>query len=247
MSTVVKALSILDLFTAEETALGLTEIAKRAGFDKATARRHLIALTGTGFVRQDDKTKFYSIGAAVTRLSRIREAGFPLLRIAMPIVRQVAGETEETVHVAEFSGGLLATIHVEHPQRANRVIIDVGTRLPLHATASGMAVLSFMDVKARKAALSRPLERLTSRTETNPDDILRLADATRGRGYSINEQGYEDGVLSVAAPILNADGAPIGSIAIAAPLNRSQGEIVGLRGLKAMQAARAISAELNGE
>lgn len=247
VSTVVKALSILDLFSAAEPELGLTEIARRAGFDKATTRRHLVALATTGLIEQDEVSKLYMLGGAVTRLARVREANFPFLRTALPIVRELAAQTQETVHLSEFTGGVLATVHVEHPQRANRVIVDIGSRLPLHSTASGLAVLSFADERLRTTVLSQPLERFTPHTETKADAIRQRIAETLARGYSINEQGFEEGVLSVAAPIVDAEGVPVGSLAVAAPLIRSQGATVAARGQAVADAARAISAGLNGE
>ena len=44
MSTVGKAVSLLELFTLHEPEIGLSDLARRAGLDKATARRLLMAL-----------------------------------------------------------------------------------------------------------------------------------------------------------------------------------------------------------
>ncbi|TIT55228.1 MAG: IclR family transcriptional regulator, partial [Mesorhizobium sp.] len=134
MSTVGKAISLLELFTVAEPELGLSDLARRSGFDKATTRRLLVALTGHGLVEQDAATRHYRLGAGLSRLARIREARFPFLQTAVPLVRDLASATAETVHLSEYGIDRLVTVHVEHPARANRVNVDIGQLLPLHST-----------------------------------------------------------------------------------------------------------------
>ena len=69
----------------------------------------------------------------------------------------------------------------------------------------------------------------------------------RERGYSICDQGLEEGVISVAAAILAADGFALGTIAVAAPKARTTTADITQRGLAVMAAAREISMRLNGD
>ncbi|MCT7377915.1 IclR family transcriptional regulator [Chelativorans salis] len=247
MSTVSKAISLLELFSVDEPELGLTEIARRSGFDKATTRRLLVSLTQHGFVEQDSETRFYRLGAGLTRLARIREARFPLLQTALPFIRDLAATTAETVHLSEASNGFLLTVHVEHPARANRVNVNVGEYLPLHSTASGIAFLAHAREPVLETAMAEPLAPFTSRTVTDPADLASLIEATRKRGFSISDQGYEEGVISVGAAILGTDGYSIGTLAIAAPVVRTPKAAATERGKAVAAAAREISERLNGE
>lgn len=247
MSTVDKAISLLDLFSVDEPEHGLTEIARRSGFDKATTRRLLVSLGRHGFVEQDAATRQYRLGAGLTRLARIREARFPILQTALPFVRELVASTSETVHLAEVANGALLTVLVEHPARANRVNVNVGEFLPLHATASGLAYLSHASAEVKKAALGAPLEAFTSRTVVEPSAITDEIGAARARGYSIMDQGYEEGVISVAAAILGSDGHAIGTLAVAAPIVRTSKAMAADRGRAVAAAARQISERLTGE
>lgn len=247
MSTVEKAISLLQLFTVNEPQLGLSEAARRSGYDKATTRRLFVSLARHGFVEQDAATRLYRLGAGLSRLARIREARFPFLLTALPFVRELAIATAETVHLSEAGVDALLTVHVEHPARANRVNVDIGQPLPLHSTASGIAYLAGARPEALKACLSGPLGAFTARTLVDPTPLAQEVETTRKRGYSIGDQGYEEGVVSVAAAIPGADGFAIGTIAIAAPLARTSREAIEERGGMVAAAARAISARLNGE
>ncbi|MEX0954940.1 MAG: IclR family transcriptional regulator [Rhizobiaceae bacterium] len=247
MSTVGKAVSLLDLFSVDEPELGLTEIARRSGFDKATTRRLLVSLTQHSFIEQDTGTRHYRLGAGLTRLARIREARFPFLQTSLPFIRELARETGETVHLTEASNGSLLSVHVEHPSRANRVNVNVGEYLPLHSTASGVAYLAHVREPVLNSALAGPLEPFTSRTITDPAAIMDSIEIARKRGYSMSDQGYEEGVFSVAAAILGADGYAIGTLAIAAPLVRTSRSAATERGKAVAAAARGISEQLFGE
>jgi len=245
--TVDKALKLLDFFSVERSEIGLSELARLAGYDKATARRLLVALAMHGFVEQDAYTRAYRLGAGPVRLARIREACFPLVQTAIPIVRDLARQTGETVHLSEFSAGSLITVHVEPSTHANRVNVDPGQVLPLHSTASGIAYLAFCGDEADRLIGAGPLTAHTSHTITDPREIGEAVRVTAGRGYSIGDQGFEEGVFSVAAPILGPDGFAIGTIAVAAPLLRASKEIVAQHGAAAMTAAGTVSARLFGE
>jgi IclR family transcriptional regulator, acetate operon repressor len=246
MSTVGKALSLLDSLSQLTTDSGLTDIARLCNLDKATARRLLVELEKHGFVEQDTETRKYRIGAAPVRLARIREARYPLLRVAVPFVKALVEAAEETVHMSEFASGRLATIHVEDSPRAHRVIVEVGTYLPFHATASGLAFLAFSSPSLIEAVLAKPLQSFTSHTVTDAAVLRRMLQETVERGYSVGDQGMEVGVVSTAAPILSPSGQPIGTITIAAPVARAKAATLARFGASVTDAAKRISEKYYG-
>ena len=161
MGTISKALTLLDTLSLMEREAGLTEVAQACGLDKATTRRFLVELEKHGFVEQLPESRKYRLGPAPLRLGRIREARYPFLRTAVPFVRQLMEEVDETVHLSEFSGGRLSTIYVEDSSKAHRVFVAVGTLLPFHATASGLAFIAACPPAEIEAALAAPLPAFT--------------------------------------------------------------------------------------
>ncbi|PSJ60917.1 IclR family transcriptional regulator [Pseudaminobacter soli (ex Li et al. 2025)] len=246
MSTIGKALTLLDAVSRLEKDVGLTEIARHCGLDKATARRFLVELEKHGFVEQDPETRRYRIGGAPVRLARIREARFPYLSTAAPFVRELAEASGETVHLSEYAAGRLSTILVEDSPRANRVIVDVGSVLPFHATASGLAFLAFCSARQLEDVLSAPLEAFTENTVTSANDLRSLLAETARRGYSVCLQGLESGVISTAAPIKAPNSLPIGTIAVAAPLVRADEATIHRLGSTTAATAKRISEKFFG-
>ena len=246
MGTVSKALALLDILAGPQPHLGLTEIARLATYDKATTRRLLVELKSAGLVEQDDDSRDYLLGPTLLRLGRIREDRFPFARIAQPIVRALAEASGETAHASEYGAGMLTSVCVQASDKSHRVIVDLGERLPLHATASGLAYLAASPPAIVAQTLARPLARFSDRTATDPQAIAALVAEARARGYSMSDQLKENGVHSVAAAILTPRQTPIGAIAVALPLTRSTPEILARTGALVRSAAADISARLFG-
>lgn len=246
MSTVGKAMAVLEAFDAARPHMGLTEIARATGFDKATARRLLLQLAEHGMIEHDEAMHRYRLGPALVRLSRIRETHFPFLEIARPFVQALAEETGETTHLSEFEGGLLNSTFVSESSRANRVSVSVGVRLPLHGTASGLAWLAHAPEAYVDHYLLQPLQAHTRFTPTDPVRIRDLLAETRERGYSIGIQGHEEGVYSTGAAIFGGDRTPVGAIAIACPLVRIDDAASNRLGQSVRMAAGEITARLAG-
>ncbi len=246
MGTVSKALALLDILSQPGARLGLTDIAKAAGYDKATARRLLVEMKSQGFVEQDDDSRDYRLGPALLALGRLREERFPFFRIAQPVVRALAETSGESAHASEYGGGAMNSVVSQASDKTNRVIIEVGQKLPLHATASGLAFLAASPATVVEAALRKPLARFNDQTRTDPAAVAHLVAEARARGYSQSDQFKETGVQSVAAAILNAHHLPIGAIAIALPSVRSSPQVLARCGALVCDAAAEISARLYG-
>jgi DNA-binding IclR family transcriptional regulator len=245
MSTVAKALSLLDHFSPRSPEIGLGELAKLAGLDKATTRRLLIAMAGRGFVEQDPITRRYRLGAALIRLARVREAAFPLVEISRPIVIALSQSTGETVHVSQLAGETLSSVCVFESPHANRVSVEVGQTLPFNCTASGLAFLSAAPDAFRDRILEGPLTRATRRSIVSAAALKRRLEEAHSLGYAISDQGFEEGVVSVAAPIVGPGGA-VGAISITSPAVRADAATMKRHAAKAREAAAEISSALGG-
>ena len=246
MGTVSKALGLLEFLKDPDAILGLTEISRLAGFDKATTRRLLLELAANGFVEQDISSRAYLLGPTLQMLGHAREKRFPLFRTVQPFVRDLAEQTGETVHAAEYCAGVLVSICNEQSQKANRVILEHGQKLPLHATASGMAFLAASSSAFAESVFRKPMQVFTPNTVNDPGTLLSVMRETRKRGYSISDQSMEDGVHSVAAAIVSNSGKPVGTVAVAMPTSRVSPSAIELFGKLVRQTAEDISVKLFG-
>ncbi len=221
MGTVTKALELLDLFTRERALIGLSDLARLSGLNKATCFRMMTEMQGLGLVEQAGPSKAYRLGPAVLRLAALREAAVPTRDAAMPVVQVLARETGETAHLSHIVGPALRTLAFAYSSaHGTRVMMEDADLLPYHATSSGLAVLAFLPDTVVDSLLATALPAFTAATVTNPADIRARLATIRATGWSETHATFEADVRSVAVPLFGASGACTGAIAIAAPAAR---------------------------
>lgn len=244
MQTVQKALSLLNHFSERRPDFGLTEMSRVSGFDKASTRRLLVALKSQGLIEQDDVTRKYTLGSAVLRLAKIREVIRPTYSVVEPVLTELTSAIGETAHFSLFTGGQLATVCASEPAKSNRVILEEGEVLPLHASASGLAFLAFAQATIVDDVLAGDLQKYTPATVTDASLIRKTLQTIHRTGSALSQNGFEDGVCGVAAPVFIRSDCAEGAVAVAAPKSRFQRiDTVELR-RTVMVAAEAISKQL---
>ena len=68
------------------------------------------------------------------------------------------------------------------------------------------------------------LEEMTDNTITDRDALFDELDATRERGYSLNDQEEVEGVRAVGAPVRDRTGRVLGAVSVSGPVSRMQEE-----------------------
>ncbi len=189
MGTITKALSLLNHFSASRSEIGLTEFRNLSGQDKATVHRHLSELTANGFLEQNPGTKGYRLGPAILRLAAVRERLFPARRLVAPLVEKLAGELGELVHVSLREGDHLSPLyHFDALIHGTRVYFDEAELLPLHATASGLAMLAFGPADLLPKLLKTKLKPSTGYTITDTELLKQAVEQVRNHGIAFVDQ-----------------------------------------------------------
>lgn len=219
MKTVDKALSVLDQFSLDHTEIGLSELSRMAGLDKAATRRLLVALAKHEFIEQAADTRKYRLGHGFLRLARIREATVPIARAAQEVTDWLVELANETVHVSIPGAQGMATIAHRLPRRGNVINIVPSQVLYYHATASGLAFLAFASDETVNKVLALPRERITEATVTSKADLRKLIKEFKELGYSHTRNSFEVDVSSIAMPFFQDATDPAGTIALALPKN----------------------------
>lgn len=225
MGTITKALNLLNHFSVTRPEIGLSEFRKLTGQDKATTYRHLNELESNGFLGQDEQTRLYHLGPAILRLANVREKTFPARDAVAPIVNSISDTLGELVHVSILQGTSLSPLyHADIQIRGTRVYFDEGEMLPLHATASGLAMLAFAPTTLLEQVLSAPIQKYTENTILDPNTLRKAVRDTQKRGFSISDETFESEVCSMATPIFDKDQNAFGTLAVALPAGRATDE-----------------------
>lgn len=245
MTSVTKALSLLAHFSTARPEIGLSQLCRLAGRDKATTYRHLQALETAGFVEQNPMTKHYRLGPAVMQLAQLREATVPRKDGAKPALTALADATGETAHVTVLSGQTLYGLcECESPHHSIRAVIDINT-FPLHATASGLSALAFGPATLFNAAIAS-LERFTAFTPTTENDLAQLVDTARSSGFGRADRILETEIQGLSAPVFDHSGQLAGAVAVASVAARFDAKLEQKIKSELITAARNITRNWGG-
>jgi IclR family acetate operon transcriptional repressor len=220
IASVDKALRLLMLFR-EQTRVRLSEASRHLGVAHSTAHRLLAMLAYHGFVRQERDSRAYVAGPALVEIGLAAIRHMDIRLHARPVLEDLAAGFAETAHLAALEGTTVRYLDAVESPRALRVAARTGATLPASCTASGKAMLAALpppEVAAMFAGAALPA--LTKRSVTQLPDLLAELREVRERGYALNIEESEDGVASVAVPILGRNNAPVAALVVSVPVTR---------------------------
>ena len=208
-----RALSILDVLRYSSEPLALGEIAGRSGLPKSTTHRLLSTLEVRGFVARDPTAGSYRLG-----LKSVTPAGAgPEIRT---VLTELATRSGETANLGTLVGREVLYVDRADSPHALRWQLGVGSRVPVHCSGLGKAILAFIDPGDIARHLSKRLPAQTSKTITDRGAFLAELPEIRRRGFALDQEEFMEGVRCIGVPILGAEGEVLGAISLAGPAFR---------------------------
>jgi DNA-binding IclR family transcriptional regulator len=235
--------ALLQIGASGERGLTLAECTSILGYSKATTHRILRTLARHGFLRTDDRN-VYTLGVTNLRLGMDFLEQLDLRREALPLLRELAEKTAETVHLSVLHGADVVYIDKVESQHAVRMVSRIGHTMPAFSTGVGKAILAFLPNEELQALLPDRIPRRTANTITSRTKLLRNLAGVRERGYSIDDIENEESIRCVGAPVFDHTGAVCAAISVAGPATRVTQQRVAELGTLAREAALEISARI---
>ncbi|MEO3811433.1 IclR family transcriptional regulator [Sphaerisporangium sp. B11E5] len=211
-------MAVLCAFDAAHQRLTLTAIAERSGVALSTAHRLVRELEASHALARDPDGR-YHIGSRLWELGQL--APSRLREVAHPWLQELFAATGENVHLAVRDGMEVLYVDKVHGVNAVPIMSRTGTRLPMHATGVGKALLAQEPDRFVAAYLARELERPTPHTITEPGRLARDLAAVRAQGYALTSEEMTLGSCSAAAPII-VGGRPIAAVGIVVSSRRAR-------------------------
>ncbi len=215
-----KGLVLLETVEQAETPVGLTELASRLGWDKATIHRLLATLERRGYLLRDPSTRRYALGLKIFGLYESVTRSFDIQRVARPFLARIAEQTGETAHLAVALAGRIVFIDRVASSESLAVNTQIGAQEPMYCTALGRAILAYLPEEELRLNVPTSLQRYTRKTISSITALRASLTGVRARGYAIDDEEYLLGIRCVASVILGHAGAPIAAIGISGPSTR---------------------------
>lgn len=211
----VRALAVLEAFSAERQRLNATQVAERAGITRAAARRHLLTLHALGYLEGEGGV--YWLGVRVLRLAGNYLASARLPRVVQPTLNRLSAALDCAVSVAVLDEADVVIVARSGEQRMLRQALPFGTnlgaRLPAFATSTGRILLAQLDRTALSEWLSdKTLPRLTPHTTTGKVAWRACVQRAGAQGYCVASQEHELGVQALAVPLRDGAGRVVAAL-----------------------------------
>ena len=220
-----RGLQLLMQFNRNERELSGAELSRRLDLPRASVFRMLFTLEQGGFLERAPDGVNYRLGLSVLRLGFELLASMELTEVGRPVIEELRDLSSFSAHVVVRDAREVVFIAKAAGRNAMFHSIQVGARLPAHATVLGRILLSDLDV-AELAQLfpETPLPVYTPKTPTTLQDLKALIEHDRQRGYGVSMGGYETGISTIAAPVFNEEGRVAAAISISVPSQRIEDE-----------------------
>jgi DNA-binding IclR family transcriptional regulator len=252
-STVEKAVDLLFHLHAAGAPQGVTAIGRSLGIPKSSAHRMLQSLCGRGLVERDGRGH-YRPGFGLLVLGLGVQDREPIVAAARPLLEVEARKLGETLFLVAARGGELIVLDKVEGTGFLRAAPQVGSSVPVHATAVGKLYLAFdpdslggLAAGAHLAAgdSTEDMHPFTPETLVDGDALNTAVSQVRERGWASNRDEWIAGLSVVAAPV-RAGGRVYGAVALAAP--SAKWETLGGESLggKLQSIARAIATRIDG-
>ena len=215
--TFAKGLEVLAAFDANDREMTIAAIAKKTNLNRTVTRRLVLTLEMKNYLECHNRV--YRLTPRILRLAGGFLQGRDIGRHVAPILTSYSQELKESVSFAMLDGE--EAVYVAHSPGDPSMItmgFTVGSRLPLHATAIGRTLLAFCPAQLQDTLLqSVPKISFTPATKIEIDDLRADLQIAKPKGYAFVQDEFEQGVSSLAVPVLRQDRSLIGALGIVGP------------------------------
>ncbi|WP_061239335.1 IclR family transcriptional regulator [Ectopseudomonas composti] len=196
-----RGLDLLRAFRPGCEYLSNGELSERTGLSKSTVSRLTQTLVRSGFLDYDPISGAYRLAASLLSLAHTLHQGSSLVRVAEPLMRQVARQLQVNVGLAAADGDEMVYLEsIRLSTRKSPRIVGTGQRLPMELTALGRAYLSVQNEVHRQALLERfQARRCASRWAELSQEIEAAMRSVERHGYCA--ASWQPQVVSIAAPL----------------------------------------------
>jgi len=231
-----RGLEVIRSFSAQAPTQTLSEVAERAGLTRAGARRILLTLQTLGYVVTDGRQ--FRLTPRILDLGFAYLSSMPIWNLAEPVMESLVAQVKESCSAAALDGTDIVYVMRVPTHKIMRISLGVGSRLPAYCTAMGRMLLADLPTEEvmRRLALSAP-KALTKHTITDTDVLLAKIAQARKQGWCLVNQELEEGLIALAAPLVNRAGRTVAALNISGQVNRTTAKVMQEAMLPALLAA----------
>jgi DNA-binding IclR family transcriptional regulator len=202
--------------------MALKDLARDAGMTPAKAHPYLVSFGKLGLIEQEAGSGRYGLGPLALQLGLISLQQFDPVRLAGPLIEELAQLTGHTVAIAVWGNRGPTIVRIAEAPSPVHVAMRHGTVMSLRGTASGRLFAAYLPRETVLAALAEDGARDHGTARAKGAALIdreferELADVREHR-ISRAQDSAVQGVSAMAAPVFDGSGAMVLSITAIGP------------------------------
>lgn len=217
--------SVLKLFTLEQPEWAVEDIATALRVSVSTAYRYVAALTEAGLLVAAASGR-YVLGPAIIQYDRQIQLTDPLLRIAKPIMADIArfAPADSTVLLCRiFREAVLCVHQVGGPDGQARVSYERGRPMPLFRGATSKIILAHLPLRDLRRLYATHRAEVAQAGLGKDWEVFRDALAgMRKAGHAVTHAEVDPGQIGIAVPVLDGHRHVLGSLSYVIPASEDR-------------------------
>jgi DNA-binding IclR family transcriptional regulator len=243
VNSVLKALNILECFSADAPEHSVAELARRTKINKATCHRLVATMVKAGWLVRSSSAN-YRPSLKVFRIGAPALGDIDLRDHCHEVLRELAAEFGDTAYLMMPDGDRAVCVDRFEGNTPVRVmVVEVGSSLPLNVGAAPLAMLAHRDDLLEELS-DESLPRLTPETVSTMAELRVKLEEIREHGFSTSFGDIVDGVSAIGAPIHDADGTVIGALSLGGLAPRFEPPRREIITARIIEAAARVSSQL---
>lgn len=206
-----KGLDILELLATKTKPISQRMIGVELGRSASEVFRMLTCLEERGYIHRSGNGDGFSLTMRLHNLAHNWPPSKRLLEVALPEMRNLAEQVNQSCHLGIYSLGRLYVAAQADSPLPVMISVRVTGDFSLLGTASGRVLLAFQEKKLAEHWIVAANPNLSKSERGALDDYLRLI---RQNGYELTESDRVDGMKDVSCPILDLHGNAIAAITV---------------------------------
>ncbi len=220
-----RGLQLLGQFTRDERELTGAELSRRLDLPRASVFRLLQTLEQMGFIERVGDSSHYKLGIGVLRLGFEYLASMELTEHGRPVLEALCNATGLSAHLVVRDRREVVFVAKSVGRSSLFNSIQVGARLPAHATVLGRVLLADLPMAALSELYAgQSLKAFTPQTPTTLAQLKQLIDDDKVRGFGVSQGGFEAGISTIAAPVLDDHHAVTAAVSVTVPAQQVDDE-----------------------
>ena len=211
VQSLARGLAVIRTFGPERSKQTLSQVAARAGLDRAGARRILLTLKTLGYLRQEGRN--FIPTPNILNLGYSYISTIPWWSVAELKMSEFVDRANMSATMGVLAGAHIISVACVQARSHSTVNLAVGRRSPAYCTAIGRVLLGTLsDVEVMHILKRRKPFKFTDSTVTSVPALMRIVERDRKQGWSLVNCEYNDSVCAIAVPVYSHTGQVMAAI-----------------------------------